>query len=155
MLLDIIGGWFVPGLGYFRRRRYFRAFILFIVIEGTFFIGLCLKGSVAPPMIDASGGGIISMLSFIIQLGNGLVSMASLTSVLWARHLLSANMMPGSLIVFLSGKQTDAMYELGGFYLLVSGAMNYFVVTNFYDRYKAGRDGRSIIEHQAEQGSKR
>jgi len=39
------------------------------------------------------------------------------------------------------------MYELGGFYLLVSGAMNYFVVTNFYDRYRAGRDGQSIEHH--------
>jgi hypothetical protein len=25
--------------------------------------------------------------------------------------------------------------------------MNYFVVTNFYDRYRAGRDGRSIEHH--------
>jgi len=147
VLLDIIGGWFVPGLGYFRRRRYVRAFILFIVIEGTFFIGLCLKGSVVPPIFDASGGGIISMLSFIIQLGNGLVSMASLTGVLWAKRLLTAHMTPGPLIIFLAGKQTHAMYELGGFYLLVSGAMNYFVVTNFYDRYRAGRDGRSIEHH--------
>jgi hypothetical protein len=120
---------------------------LFIVIEGTFFIGLCLKGSVTPPIFDASGGGIISMLSFIIQLGNGLVSVASLTGVLWAKHLLSAHMTPGALIIFLAGKQTQARYELGGFYLLVSGAMNYFVLTNFYDRYRAGRDGRAIEHH--------
>jgi len=138
MALDLIGSWLVPGFGFFRRGKYARALILFIVIELTFFLGLLCHGGVALPVLDASGGSIISVLTFIIQLCNGLTSLLSLGAVLWDQSLTVKGLEPGSLVKLLSGSQPHAFFELGAFYLLVAGAMNYFSIMNFYDRYKTG-----------------
>jgi len=143
MALDLIGSWLLPGFGFFRRKRYVRGIILFIVIQLTFILGLSLKGSVALPVLDASGGSIISVLTFIIQLFNGASGLLSLGAVLWDQSLNAKGLVAGTGVRFLSGSQPHAFFELGAFYLLVSGAMNYFSIMNFYDRYKTGHKGGS------------
>lgn len=150
LALDVVGSWLIPGLGFFRRGRYARAIALFLVIEGTFCIGLFLNGSVTPPILDFSGGGIISILTFLIQLANGLVSILSLGAHFWSGALVNQGLVPGQILKFFSGIQTHAFFELGGFYLLVSGAMNYFAVINFYDRYKPGGKGGNTGEEKSE-----
>lgn len=148
MALDVIGSWLLPGFGYFRRKRYARALILFIIIEGTFLLGLVLKGSVAPPILDPSGGGVISFLSFLIQMGNGILSFISFAAVLAVKNMAASQLMPGPFLALFAGDQPHAFFEMGGFYLLVSGAMNYFSVVNFYDRYKKGRSGCALEAHK-------
>jgi len=144
MALDLIGSWFVPGFGFFRRGRYARALVIFIVIEFTFLMGLLLKGGVALPVLDASGGSIISVLTFIIQLCNGLLSLVSLGAVLWDQSLALRGLNASGLVKFFCGSPPHAFFELGAFYLLVAGAMNYFTIMNFYDRYKTGHKRGSV-----------
>jgi len=141
LFLDVVGSWLVPGFGYFRRRRYTRAIALFIVIELTVFLGFLHHGSVTLPLLDPSGGGVISCLTFLIQLGGGLVSILSLAAVAWSEALKIKGFMPNFLVIFFAGNQPHAYFELGAFYLMVAGAMNYFAVTNFYDRYKTRGSG--------------
>jgi hypothetical protein len=150
MALDLIGSWFLPGFGFFRRKQYARAIILFIMIELTFFLGLSLQGSVSLPVLDASGGSIISSLTFIIQLFNGVSGLLSLGAVLWDQSLAAKGLVAGTWIKFFSGSQPHAFFELGAFYLLVSGAMNYFSIMNFYDRYKTGHKGGSSESSEKE-----
>ena len=149
LALDLIGSWLLPGFGYLRKKRYARALILFIIIEGTFFLGLVLKGSVTPPILDPSGGGVISFLSFLIQVGNGLLSIISFAAVFAFKKMGDFQLAPGPFLAFFAGEQPHAFFEMGGFYLLVSGAMNYFSVVNFYDRYKNGRNGCAIEAHKS------
>jgi hypothetical protein len=146
--LEVIGSWMIPGLGYFLHGRRIRALILFVVIEGTFFLGLALQGGVAPPVLDPSGGGIISFLTFLIQLGNGLSGFLSLGASIWSTNLKSQGLIPGPLAVFFAGNPPKALFDQASLYLLVSGAMNYFAVTNFYDRYK--RKVRVLTDKKAE-----
>ena len=137
LVLDIIGSWVFPGFGFLRRRHYLRGVVLFFLIEGTAFIGLFLHGSVVYPIVNASGGGIISLLTFLIQLGNGAISILCLIagSFRSIRDEMGGGM--GLFLRLFAGHPSEALFDLGSFYHLVSGAMNYFVVTNFYDRYKA------------------
>ena len=137
LTLEVIGSWMIPGFGFFLRGRRLRALFLFLVIEGTFFLGLMLQGGVTPPVLDPSGGGIISFLTFIIQLGNGLSSFFSLAASVWSANLRLQGLIPGPLVIFFAGNPPHALFDQASLYILVSGAMNYFAVTNFYDRYKA------------------
>lgn len=136
LTLEVLGSWMIPGLGFFLHGRRIRALVLFLVIEGTFFLGLALKGGITPPVLDPSGGGIISFLTFIIQLGNGVTGFLSLGASLWSTNLKAQGLIPSSLVVFFAGNPPKALFDQASLYLLVSGAMNYFAVTNFYDRYK-------------------
>ena len=67
------------------------------------------------------GFNLIHNFTFIVQLGAGLPALLSL----YAQYL------PGSLLI---GVPSSPYYELGGYYLIVSGAINYFAVCNLYDR---------------------
>ncbi len=141
LALDIMGSWFLPGFGFLRRGRYARAIVLFMIIEGTALFGLLLHGSVVFPILDVSGGGVISLLTFLIQLGNGAISLLCLVAGSLSDMMGVRGLRAGQMVRFFTGYPSDALFDLGSFYLLVSGAMNYFVVTNFYDRYKAGGKG--------------
>lgn len=116
-----------------------KGILLFLLIQGIFMAGLLFHGSLTPPIIEKSGGGVISVLTFLIQLGNGIMGFLSFGSVLWTRNILESGATPGDVLKFFSGDQTHACYDLGSFYILVSGALNYFTLTTFYDRYKNQR----------------
>ena len=128
LTIDIIRGWQVPGFRLFRTKRSILGMPLLLVLELTFLLGLIMKGGVVLPTMNATGGGVISLLTFVIQLGNGLMSLLSLAA--------TTENITGAAGKFLGGTQPHALFELGGFYLLASGAMNYFAITNFYDRYR-------------------
>ncbi|MBN1901003.1 hypothetical protein JW926_06720 [Candidatus Sumerlaeota bacterium] len=136
LILEAVGSWMIPGFGFFMRGCRIRALVLFVIIEGTFFLGLVFTGGVTPPVLDASGGGIISFLTFIIQLGNGLSGFLSFGASLWSANMKAQGLIPSPLVVFFAGYPPKALFDQASMYLLVSGAMNYFAVTNFYDRYK-------------------
>ncbi|HPB30269.1 MAG TPA: hypothetical protein PLB62_02330 [Candidatus Sumerlaeota bacterium] len=148
-VLDAVLNWLIPGAGYLRRGRYIRALLIFVLINGTFVAGLSLQGSVTPPIWDGSGGGIISMLTFIIQLGSGLFSGLSFFAVQGMRRMNALGFQPAPIVRFFSGWQPHATFELGSFYILVSGAMNYFFITNMYDRYRRDPLGRAIARKTA------
>jgi uncharacterized protein DUF6677 len=145
LFADIIMSWLIPGFGFFRRGRYIRALMLFAAIEGTFIIGFLLKGSIVLPVMDFSGGGlgggVISLLTFVIQMGNGFLGILSFSSVQYVQNLTANGIESAAFFTFLSGKQEHSLFEMGGFYMLVAGAMNYFAVTNFFDRYRSGGNG--------------
>lgn len=148
--LEVIGSWMIPGFGFFTRGRRIRALILFVIIEGTFFLGLMLQGGVTSPVLDPSGGGIISFLTFIIQLGNGLSGFFSLAASVWSTNLKTQGLIPGPLVIFFAGNPPKALFDQASLYILVSGAMNYFAVTNFYDRYKAKVRGFNVKNGKGE-----
>lgn len=153
LTLEVFGSWMIPGLGFFLRGRRIRALILFLVIEGTFFLGLILQGGVTPPVLDPSGGGIISFLTFIIQLGNGLSGFFSLGASLWSANLKAQGLIPGPLVIYFAGDPPKALFDQASLYLLVSGAMNYFAVTNFHDRYKVEVEDSSDKKDKGESES--
>ena len=144
LLLDVIISWIIPGSGYLRRGRYVRFLLIFVLINGTFLLGLALQGAVTLPIWDGSRGSISSTLTFIFQLGNGLLSGLSFFAVQWARRMNAIGAQPPTMVRFFSGWQPDITFELGSFYILVSGAMNYFLITNMYDRYRRDPLGRAI-----------
>jgi hypothetical protein len=95
----------------------------FVVIMLTFGLGLTLHGGVAWPSWWPTGidFNLMNNLTFVVQIGLGLPGLASLFAGL-------AHWPP------LGGQPAHAYYELGGYFLIVAGALNYFAVCNFYDR---------------------
>jgi hypothetical protein len=65
----LIAGWFVPGLGHLLQGRWIRAVLLFASIVSMFALGLAMHGKTYAP----HGGGILEMLGFFGDLGNGLL----------------------------------------------------------------------------------
>jgi hypothetical protein len=124
--------WLVPGAGFLVSGLWRRGLTLFIVLNLTFAIGLAVHGGVVWPVWRWSDDGfnIVSNLSFIIELGAGLPSLVSL----WADPQGW-----GDALSFLAADPSHPLYDLSSFYLLIAGAMNYFVVCNTYDRLFAGR----------------
>jgi hypothetical protein len=122
---EILLCWLIPGSGFLLKKAYVRGIVIFGIIMSTFAIGVALSGSVIWPVWHpkAEGFNIVSCLTFIVQLGNGLPSFISVAST------------QGLSIGFLQSKEWHAYFDLASFYILISGAMNYFIVMNFYDRY--------------------
>lgn len=126
-LLLCLVGWLVPGLGMvFLGTRYrLRAIAFLVLVHLTFLIGLLLGGGVAPPVVEPGllGMTAIGFLTFFMQLGAGWPALVSLLG-----HFAG--------IAALSGDQAGAYYELGAFYMLVAGTLNYFIVCHSYDLTK-------------------
>jgi len=119
--------WLVPGGGFLVHGRVWRGLALFLVVNLTFFIGILMHGGVAWPIWSSSDQGfnVVNNLTFIIQLGDGLSSLAS---------LYASSRGAGGWLSILSADPSHPLYDLSSFYLLVAGAMNYFIVCNTYDR---------------------
>lgn len=116
--------WLIPGSGFIMKGKYLRGFTLFSIITLIFFIGILMHGEVSLPNISPKDWGynIMSVLSFAISLGSGFLSILSLLSIHFKLGLVN-------------GLSYHPLYELALFFIVVAGAMNYFVVCNFYDRY--------------------
>lgn len=123
--LGMLLNWLVPGSGFFIRKEYLRGLAIFVSLNLTVVLALLLKGSVDFPVWTPGslGSQIISILTFVMQLGYGLFSFVCLAN----GHLYKLS--------FLVGERAHAYYELATFYLLVAGGMNYLFVLHFFDRF--------------------
>lgn len=127
--LALLAGWLIPGAGFMLVGRWGRGLAHLIIIGTTFTLGLALHGAVLWPTwsFRSEDFNLINNFTFITQLGTGLPAVASFL----ASRLTGAE--AGSLS-WLGGIQQHTNFELGSYYLIVAGALNYFAVGNLYDR---------------------
>lgn len=122
----LVLSWLVPGYGFLHHGRWARGIFFFVVLEAVFLIGAYFRGSVLIPDFNmrSEGFNLVTILTFFTQLFNGGLSIVS--------------MMPelvGSWGAILPYDETNQWSDLGSFFLLVSGGMNYFVLTSTYDHF--------------------
>jgi len=132
--LLILIGWFIPGAGFALAGRRARGTVQCLLVFATFALGLAFHSGVAWPSWSwtAPDFNLINNLTFIIQMGAGLPALASLAAqpvVLGALDFHHAG-----ALAWLTGVPQHAYYELGSYYMIVAGAINYFAVCNVYDR---------------------
>lgn len=122
----LLVNWLLPGMGWLLAGRGKRAASQAVLVGGTFIIGLVLHGGVAWPAWSPSNPefNLINNFTFLIQLGAGGLALISLI----AEHFGNA---------MLGGVPSHAWYELGSYYLVVAGGINYFATTNLHDRLLA------------------
>ena len=115
--------WLIPGLGFFLRGRWARGATQALLVGLTLAGGVALHGGVGWPTwsLNRPDFNLINNLTFLIQMGMGAPAIASL-----AAHW--ADWTP------LGGQPAHAYYELGGYFLVVAGAVNYFSTCSFHDR---------------------
>ncbi len=118
--------WLIPGWGFWRHGLKGRAVLFFVVLQSVFLIGAALQGSVLMPEFSprSEGFNLVTILTFVVQMFNGLLGLISLLPDL-----------AGSKYAILPYNETHALAELGSFYLLVSGGMNYFVLASTHDHF--------------------
>ncbi|MGI8907611.1 MAG: DUF6677 family protein [Candidatus Sumerlaeaceae bacterium] len=117
--------WLIPGFGFFIHRRWGRGLLFFIVLQATFLLGTAFKGSVLLPdfRFGSEGFNIVTILTFFTQLFNGGLALVSLApEILNGAHILPYD-------------EANRWADLGSFFLLVSGGLNYFVMTSTYDHF--------------------
>jgi len=147
----LVGSWLVPGLGFLAKGSYWRAFAIFTLINGTFLTGMFLHGTVLVPEFHYTSPAfnIVSLLTFLGQLGNGGASLLVIARDQFAEWLAQAGRFDPAnapLWYLLPGNEQHALFDLATLYLLVSGSANYFCVSNFYDRHISPRRA-SAAEH--------
>lgn len=118
--------WLIPGYGYYHNGMRRRAIFFFIVLETTFLLGALFRGSVLLPEFNYrdEGFNLVTILTFVTQMCNGLLGLVSLLPDLTK-----------GVLRILPYNETSHWFDLGSFYLLVSGGMNYFVLVNTYDYF--------------------
>jgi len=102
-----------------------------VVIGVTFGLGLALHSSVAWPVwsIRSPSFNLINNFTFITQMGGGLPAIASFIAS------SDPGIVADSLLGRFVGQPSHFNYELGSYFLIIAGALNYFAVGNFYDRF--------------------
>jgi len=108
----------------------------------TFMLGCMLHGGVVWPAwsMGEEGFNVINNISFLIQMGAGLPALIS----------LAAGLHPdAAALQWTSPDTANPLYDLGSFYVLVCGAMNYFIVCNTYDRLFRPKKADSARQAQA------
>jgi hypothetical protein len=127
--LILIAGWLVPGAGFLMCGRWARGLAHLGIIGLTFALGLALEGAVLWPAwsFQSEEFNLINNFTFITQLGAGLPAIASFLATRLGES-------PGGPMGWLAGEQSHTNFELGTYYLIVAGALNYFAVGNLYDR---------------------
>lgn len=127
----LVLSWLIPGSGFIMYGRWGRGLAHFVTIGATFGLGLALHSSVDWPIwsIRSPGFNLINNFTFITQMGGGLPAVASFVVANGAGA--SAN----PLLEWLAGEPKHYSYELGSYFLIIAGALNYFAMGNFYDRF--------------------
>lgn len=134
-------GYLVPAGGFFLMGRKYRnrAILLTIVVHLVFLLGMCLQGGLVWPIwsMKDPGFSIINIPSFVISMGAGWPALLSL----WAHLPVEAFSSPDWMNTYtdprwpaLAIKEAQPFAELGSFYCLVAGALNYFIVWQTLDR---------------------
>lgn len=139
--LLLLLNWLVPGAGFWLCRRRGRAVVQFLLVMVTFALGLSLHSGVAWPSWSPSAPdfNLINNFTLVIQFGAGLPALASLlaqpSTLTWlAQHFGGIGLAQHATWTWLAGTPQHAYYELGGYFMIVAGAINYFAVCNLYDR---------------------
>jgi hypothetical protein len=119
----LVLNWLVPGLGWLVAGRKARGAISFLLVMVTFVLGLVLHGGVSWPCWDPANEAfnLINNFTLLIQFGAGLPALVSLIADQFQ-------------FAPLGGLPKHAYYELGGYFIVVAGAINYFSTCNLYDR---------------------
>jgi len=117
--------WLVPGLGLvlLGRDTRKRGLILIALLHLTLFIGLLSDGGLIWPVWQPGtvGFNIVTNITFILQLGAGWMAILS-----WIATSIG--------IPFLSATDNSIYFELGSFYFLAAGSLNFFVIWQTLDR---------------------
>jgi hypothetical protein len=137
LIIELIVGWLVPGSCYFFKRDWKRGLVLFALLNVTFLIGLMLHGGVLWPVWAprTEGFNLINILTYLTQMGSGLWGMLSTVADWGYLQMAPISVGESGFWSFLHGNELASTFELGSFYLLVAGAMNYFTLVGYYDRY--------------------
>jgi hypothetical protein len=141
-LFVLLMSWLLPGYGFLHNGRRWHALFVFVVLESTFLAGSMLQGSVLFPDFNfgSEGFNLVTILTFLTQMFNGLLGLLSLLPDIGGPAILPYN-------------ETHHWADLGSFYLLVSGGMNYFVLASTYDHfYGRGKRLQDEGETQGEAG---
>jgi hypothetical protein len=96
--LPLIVGWLVPGGGHFLLRKWGRGALLAASIIGMFALGLAMKGKIYSGAQD-----ILDMLSFVGDLGNGLLFFLSRIFGLGADQVMVTTADYGSKFIVVAG----------------------------------------------------
>ena len=99
-----------------------RGILFFVVVHLTFAVGVFLHGGLLWPVwtLRDPAFSIVNNLTFVVQLGSGWLGIASLVA-----HFAHWN---------FAAIETHSLFELGSFYCLVAGGINYFIVCQSLDR---------------------
>jgi hypothetical protein len=124
--------WLIPGYGFYRHGLRTRGLILFVLIEATFLTGVLFQGAVLIPTFNyrVEGFNLVAILTFVTQMFNGL-----------AACLSAVGDLTGGAVRLLPGNELSQWSDLGSFYLLVSGGLNYFALTGTYDHFYGAKSG--------------
>ena len=133
----ILLGWLIPGSGFLIKRQTYRGLSIFVILNLTFILGLVNAGGVMFPALSPSAPGFsyVNILIFLGQIGNGLLSLLCILAREISTGFAASIPFLSGLIHIFNNPPVHAFFEIGSFYLVVSGTMNYFVLCNFYDRY--------------------
>lgn len=129
--------WLIPGYGFIHNKHWKRGLFFFVVLQLTFLIGaFAFKGLVMKPELPGSESfNVVALLTFIVQMFNGGLALLSLLPDLFGRGL-----------AVLPYQEDYSWADLGAFYMLVAGGMNYFVLMSTYDNFyreeKTGLSGK-------------
>ncbi|MCX7624734.1 MAG: hypothetical protein N2Z21_00750 [Candidatus Sumerlaeaceae bacterium] len=136
--------WLIPGYGYYVNGLRRRGVVVFLAIQLTFLLGCALRGGVFLPEFRWSheGFNIVSLLTFLTQIFNGGAALISLIpEVIGGRWAV------------LPYDESYCWADLGSFYILVSGGLNYFVLTSTYDHFYGKKRINRPQEEQGEEQS--
>lgn len=126
----LVLSWLIPGGGFIMLGQWARGLTYLAIVVVTFSLGLALHGGLVWPSwsIQSEEFNLINNFTFLTQLGGGLPALLSFFST----HPALQGLPPWR---FMAAEMNHPNYELGSYYLIVAGAMNYFAVGNFYDRH--------------------
>lgn len=135
----MILSWLVPGYGFMRNGHVARGIFFFVILQLTFIIGAMLRGTVLVPDFNfrSPGFNLVNVLTFITQMFNGGLGLISMLPEVF-----------GSSAAVLPYDEAATYADLGAFYLLVSGGMNYFVMVSAYDHFYASESVIAMPEEK-------
>lgn len=112
--------WLIVGAGHFYCGKIKKGLVFFLLLEGLFLYGMLLRGEIAIPewRISSLDFNFVNILIFFLGLGNGLLTILQLTPY------------------FHTGAPFVSTYEVGTLFMLVSGALNLFVILDAFDTYR-------------------
>lgn len=135
--IPVFLSWLIPGYTFMRNGHMARGIFFFLILQLTFCLGAILRGSVLIPVFDINNPGfnLVNILTFITQMFNGGLGIISMLPDMFG---------PAAAIFPYNESATYA--DLGAFFLLVSGGMNYFVMVKGYDHFYA--DAPVIVQSE-------
>ena len=127
--LATLAAWLIPGAGHLVLGRYGRAVLFFVIITGSFALGLALHGhlywpTLAEPQSSFFRYDLITVLWFFAQIGSGLCYIVP--------YLLGLGATP------IAEAATFPTFEYGNTFMFLAGLLNYLVIHDAFD-IAAGR----------------